>query len=663
MKMRLSLKLIGSFALVALITLIVGIAGWRGTSSLSRDLDSISKEAMPSVEYLLEIKDALNITMRSYRALLIPGLSGEALKNNLGYFDKAKQQVKKYGDLFAAIPMGQEEETVWKHLLASWESVMRENEEFVVLYKQLEQTGVMNPVLLKENLARFRGDHYKLLYQVAHMLQTQEIFEAGEDQDQCALGKWVPTFKSENGQLTAAVNRIADHHKQFHQSVKNIKSAVKKGELDAARAVYTGPMVTQAEGTLGELDSILKQATLAEDIYQKMNEVGLVRARDPLMEVFKLTAQLVDLNKKSASEMSAQATQRAERMKIVSIASMSAGCALALFLGITLSLSITRPISRVIRGLSDGADQVSSASDQVAKSSQQLAEGASQQAASIEETSSSLEEMSSMTKQNADNANQADQVMANTKESVSRSNQIMGKLTVSMGEISKASEETSKIIKTIDEIAFQTNLLALNAAVEAARAGEAGAGFAVVADEVRNLAMRAAEAAKNTASLIEGTVNKVKDGSELVGKTEKEFREVGLNFTRSSELVGHISAASNEQAQGIEQINKAVSEMDKVVQSNAASAEESASAAEEMSAQANQMKAFVGELEKLIGGASGKAAGKAARAGAKKPDAGPSNDFAGFEKMAAGRGKKSSGTAETRPERLIPLDDQELSDF
>jgi methyl-accepting chemotaxis protein len=663
MNVRLSFKLIGSFALVSIITLIVGIAGWRGTSSLSRDLDTISKVAMPPVEYLLEIKDALNITMRSYRALLIPGLSGEALKNNLGYFDKAKQQVKKYGDLFAAIPMGQEEETAWKRLLTSWESVTRENEVFVGLYYELEKTGVMNPVLLKENLARFKGDHYRLLYQVAHMLQTQDVFEAGEDHDQCALGKWITTFKSENGQLAGAVNRIADHHKQFHQSVKKIKALVKNGELDAARAVYTGLLAAQAEGTLGELDSIMKQADLAENIYQKMSEVGLVKARDPLMEAFNLTAQLVDLNKKSASEMSAQAAQRANRMKIVSIASMSAGCVLALFLGIALSLSITRPISRVVWGLSEGADQVSSASAQVAISSQQLAEGASEQAASIEETSSSLEEMSSMTKQNADNAQEADQVMANTKESISRSSQIMDKLTASMGEISKASEETSKIIKTIDEIAFQTNLLALNAAVEAARAGEAGAGFAVVADEVRNLAMRAAEAAKSTASLIEGTVKKVKDGSELVGKTEKEFREVGLYFTRSSELVGHISAASTEQAQGIEQINNAVSEMDKVVQSNAANAEESASAAEEMSAQANRMKGFFGELEKLIGGANGKAAGKAARAGAKKPETSLSNDFAGFEEMAAGHGRKGSGTAKTRPERLIPLEDRELSDF
>ena len=245
----------------------------------------------------------------------------------------------------------------------------------------------------------------------------------------------------------------------------------------------------------------------------------------------------------------------------------------------------------------------------VLSSSRQLAEGASQQAASIEETSASLEQMYSMTRLNADNAGLANQLMKETRETVSQACMSMEKLTSSMGEISRSSEETSRIIKTIDEIAFQTNLLALNAAVEAARAGEAGAGFAVVADEVRNLAMRSAEAAKTTAGLIEGTVTRVREGSGLVEKTDGEFRKVTASVEKSSGLVDEISAASGEQAQGIEQINKSVSQMDRIVQQNASNAEQSASASDKMNNSAEKMKELVGELVSLVSGSDDLPAG------------------------------------------------------
>ena len=274
-------------------------------------------------------------------------------------------------------------------------------------------------------------------------------------------------------------------------------------------------------------------------------------------------------------------------------------------LGFFLTRSITKPMARAIAALNDGSDQVATASGQVSSSSLELAEGSSEQAASLEEASSSLEEMASMAKQSADNASQADSLMKDAKNTVGKATNSMAELTTSMEEIGKASEETSKIIKRIDEIAFQTNLLALNAAVEAARAGEAGSGFAVVADEVRNLAMKAADAARDTAGLIEGTIKKINDGSTLVGRTGEAFSEVATGTAKVGELIGEIAAASQEQAQGINQINQAVSDMDKVTQQVAANAEESASASEEMSAQSQQMKGLVKDLTGLIEGKKG----------------------------------------------------------
>ena len=283
-----------------------------------------------------------------------------------------------------------------------------------------------------------------------------------------------------------------------------------------------------------------------------------------------------------------------------------AGALAAVILGLTAAFfiirSITRPIKKVIEGLMEESEKVSASSIQVSSASQSLAEGASEQASGLEETSASMEEMSSMTKQNADHARQAKIMMEEAQGIVKKVNTHMDQMGQAITEITRTSEETGKIIKTIDEIAFQTNLLALNAAVEAARAGEAGAGFAVVADEVRNLAMRAAEAAKNTSNLIENTITAIKNGNELTAATREAFRENTLVSGKISDLIDEIASASEEQSQGINQVSQAVAEMDRVVQQNAAAAEESAAASEELNVQAAQMKAMVDDLVVLVEG-------------------------------------------------------------
>ena len=345
------------------------------------------------------------------------------------------------------------------------------------------------------------------------------------------------------------------------------------------------------------------------------------------------------------------------------------GLLILFVLAIQVTRSMVNPIQRVTEGLSSGAIQVTSASAQLSAASQSLAEGASEQAAGLEETSSSMEEITSMTAQNAQNAAQANTLMEETVQVVAEANQSMGELMEAIGEISSSSEETGKIIKTIDEIAFQTNLLALNAAVEAARAGEAGAGFAVVADEVRNLAMRSAEAAKNTAHLIEDTVKKVKRGSEIVSRTNESFRKVAGSSRQVGDLVGEIAAASREQAQGIEQITKAISEMDRVVQQNAANAEESASASEHMNAQAEQMKLFVAELTAVVDGSEN----GHQKPSAQKPEARPGFARKGGCQLPAWpvhmdssrRIKAVSGPSgkEIWPERVIALDESDFKEF
>ena len=255
---------------------------------------------------------------------------------------------------------------------------------------------------------------------------------------------------------------------------------------------------------------------------------------------------------------------------------------------------MTGNLNNILAQIQNAGDQINSASGQVADSSQTLSQGATESASALEEISSSISEMAAQTKSSAENATKANQLAAEASSAAENGGEQMSNMVAAMTEINEAGQNISKIIKVIDEIAFQTNLLALNAAVEAARAGQHGKGFAVVAEEVRNLAARSAKAASETAELIEGSVDKTRNGSQIAEQTSSALQDILSSITKVTDLVGEIAAASQEQAQGITQINQGLGQVDATVQSNTATAEESAAAAEELSSQAEQLKHMLG---------------------------------------------------------------------
>ena len=340
-----------------------------------------------------------------------------------------------------------------------------------------------------------------------------------------------------------------------------------------------------------------------------------MKEADPAHKALAAAVQAsVDWNKRYADMSTVAANDAVTRGQTLSVII----AALAIGLGGGLMFFVVRGINLVLRqavsDLSGGAEQVASAAAQVSASSQSLAQGSSEQAASLEETSASSEEINSMALKNAENSRTAADLVAQSQQKFGETNQSLEQMMAAMGEINASSEKISKIIKVIDEIAFQTNILALNAAVEAARAGEAGMGFAVVADEVRNLAQRCAQAAKDTAALIEESVTKSSEGKVKVDHVAAGIQSITEQSLRVKSLVDEVNLGSQEQAKGIEQVAKAITQMEQITQTTAASAEEGASAASELTAQSESVKDVVAQLAAMVG--SEVSAGRGSRRGA-----------------------------------------------
>lgn len=343
-------------------------------------------------------------------------------------------------------------------------------------------------------------------------------------------------------------------------------------------------------------------ATLLLGDYARANQLLIEESNPAFGSLFDEIKKLRDTENARTAAVVARSAQRALSTQIIFVAIALTGIAALIAFSVLLVRRIRVSLTGAVRELGQSAAQMAAAAAQVSSSSQSLAQGASEQAASLEETSASTAEITSLTHQNAAGSKAIGGLIIETTQVVGSANQRLEQMVASMEQIAASSGKISRIIRVIDEIAFQTNILALNAAVEAARAGEAGMGFAVVADEVRNLAHRSAEAAKETATLIEESIANSQEGNSRLSLVADAIASFTQSSAKVKSIIEELSLSSERQAHGMDEIARAVSQMEQVTQRTAANAEEGAAAGEELSAQSQSVRSVVGRLQVLVSG-------------------------------------------------------------
>lgn len=600
----LALKIGAGFGVMILLAMFLGGVALVSLYRLSESLDNVINIELPAAMALNEVHASLESIRGSLRTLVIPGLSAEARARQYDNIDKARTAYQEGEQRFEQSAFTAEIEAAWKAYKEAHANQRGANSQFLDLCRQLDQLGIADPMEIESRVQRFRHDHYALESQVIGLIDENSPFEGGTDHTACNFGKWLPTFTSDSAELNRLTEAMKEPHRQFHEAVREIKEAVQAGDRDRARNLYHTKMEAARTQVFGYFDEMLAAAEKSSTLRQQMQTLAMGELTDKMRATLDAIKKVVEVNNAYLEDY------RTSLMRTVQITTaVLIGCVIAVFvLGIVLTIFLTRsivnPVRQIVESLTNVAAQTSSAASEMAGSSESLSSTATEQAAIAEETSSSITEIAAqITEMGKISVTAAELTRENIRMSGDSLKSVV-EMTQRMAEIEKDSQEMVKIIKTIDEIAFQTNLLALNAAVEAARAGEAGKGFAVVAEEVRALASRAAEAARMTQGLLEGTAVKVRDSAEAIRKINNNFEAIVESATRMGDQLERITAASREVEQGTNQLTTAGQQTSQSAQNTAAASEEISATAEELSSQAYELQAVVKELQTIVEGGS-----------------------------------------------------------
>ncbi len=688
---RIGPRLIGGFTSVALLCAFVGLGGLATLRSLQSRLDAMYTGGVVPLELLKTVSDryaidVVDLTNKASNGLIQFPNAQRGLAESRRVIEVTWTQYRTAIDSDQERKMADEAETLMRNaderLDALRDMLVAQDYSALSIFVATELYATIDPITEKiQELSAL---------QLAEARQTNEEAAARYAQTKVmawilisaavllALGLGITLTRTITGRLALVVERAERVRSVALAGLERQAQALARGDLDAHVDAHVEPLGLDMQDELGELgralDSIIVQAesTVRSSVQAREVVGALVSETSRLTEAGRAGQlsvrgdaarfegayrDLVDGVNQTLDAVTApveEATRALERLAARDLTVRVTGE----YRGdhARLKDAMNEAIANledVLREVWEATEEVASASDQISRGSQQLASGASDQASTLEEVASSLQELSSMARQNVGNAKEAKSLADGARGSATRGVERMRTLTTAMEKIKASSDATAKIVRTIDEIAFQTNRLALTAAVEAARAGDAGRGFAVVAEEVRSLAQRSAEAAKNTASLIEESVRNAESGVDLNADVLMQLGEINGHVNRVGEVVAEIAAASEQQSDGVAQINGAVEQMNSVTQAVASNSEESAAAAEELSGQSDRVR-------ELVSSFTLRGAGEARRR--EQSGSGPSQTRSkdGGRRPKNGRTPRNGGRRQDAA-TLIPLDDQDLA--
>jgi methyl-accepting chemotaxis protein len=635
---KIGIKIFGGFLAVAFLCAAVGAVGFRSLGRMWTDTDQIARHQVPALTAIGDIDAGVTDLNRLELAIVAAreaGQSAQVAAFAQAYATAAKGEVADPRAAYEAFPRTPREDSLWRAFTASYGKfkahldaaipelvagdrsvapalALQGGALFAVAQRDIRQLGALQDQRSEQYAAAAEATNHSAGIELALGVTLAFLFAI-------VLGAVITSVITRP--LLQVVARTDQLRTEGIAVLGAAAEAIAGGEFDRSVSIDVTPVIVATEDEVGQLaqtcNQMIEQSKDTIAAFEKarrtlkdvmadavaLNEAAVAGRLDARVDAGRYAGgyralasgmnQIVDTIGGSMSAVSGVLERAAGRDLTARVTGDFQGA----FGRLQATTNTTiENLDRALAEVSVASEQVAAASAQISAGAQSLAQGASEQASAIEEVSASLQEVASMAKQSAANAKEARGLSTGAREGTQAGVESVRRLGDAMSRIKASSDATAKIVKTIDAIAFQTNLLALNAAVEAARAGEAGAGFAVVAEEVRGLAMRSAEAARSTADLIEESVRNAEQGVAVSADVGRCLADIEHQVMKVAEVMGEVTAASEQQTQGIGQINAAVDQMNAVTQQVAANSEESASSSEELSSQAGQMRVMVGEF-------------------------------------------------------------------